>query len=92
MYFVIQKNNVEEYEYATRDAFNLNGARAYAETIDASRRPMVIKYEEKPRAVEAEKASNGIKWFGVVRGFIIYQVFGMTKPRTRRSFDQLKAT
>ena len=92
MYFVIRKNDKGEYEYATRDAFNLNGARAYADTIDANRSPMVIKSEDKPKAAMDVKPINGTRRFAVVRDFISYVVFGMTKPHTKRGFYQLKAT
>ena len=92
MYFVIRKNDIGEYVYATRDAFNLNGARAFAGTLDISRSPLVIKDEVRPKVGVDDKATCHTRWFAVVRDFIIYVVLGITKPRTRRGFHQLKAT
>ena len=92
MYFVIRKNDIGEYEYATCDAFNLNGARAFADTIDASRSPLVIKDEVRPKVGVDDKATCHTGWFAVVRGFIAYVLLGMTKPHTKRGFYQLKAT
>ena len=46
MYSVIQLNNRGMYEYATRDYFNLNGANAFAETLDPFSLPIVINEED----------------------------------------------
>ena len=46
MYSVIQLDNWGKYEYATRDYFNLNGANAFAETLDTWRFPLVIDEED----------------------------------------------
>ena len=92
MYFVIRKNEQGQYEYATYDAFNLNGAQAYAETIDADRCPMVIKDVNQTKKATDERAVNGSRWLDKVRGLIMYGIVGMTKPRTRRGPEQLKVT
>ena len=78
--------------YATRDAFNLNGARAFAGTLDISRSPLVIKEEERPKIGVDDKATCHTGWFAEVRYLITYVLLGMTKPHTKRGFYQLKAT
>ena len=92
MYFVIRKNDQGQYEYATHDAFNLNGAQAYADTIDADRCPMVIEDVNQMKKATDERAVNGSGWLDKVRGLIMYGIVGMTKPRTRQGTEQLKAT
>ena len=92
MYFVICKNDQGQYEYATRDAFNLNGAQTYADTIDADRCPMVIEEVYQTKTATDERAVKGNRWLDNVRGLILYGNVGMTKPRTRRGPEQLKVS
>ena len=92
MYFVIRKNDQGEYVYATRDAFNLNGARAYANAIDARHRPMVIKDEGENKKLTDEKVVIGNNWLSAAWGFIMYGVVAKAEAYTGRDPDQLKST